>query len=265
MLQPRLLILATVFFFITACMGPEGPARPQGELGTKGPQGELGPTGSQGPAGPRGAIGQQGAPGSTGPQGVAGAEGPVGSPGIQGLPGPRGADGEPGLTGEKGEKGDRGERGEEGDLGETGEKGDRGDRGESSALKSAVYTSISPRVVSKDWASYLEVQVVATGRGRTIVFADGTITVADHLNDFPIEIALGSGSASSPTANLPDKSLTNSFDASQGESIPFTVFNTYEVPGPGAYTYSLLARCPSGGEQLVRPGTISAIYVPSAN
>ena len=162
-------------------------------------------------------------------------------------------------------RGEEGARGNRGEKGETGEKGDRGERGESSVLKSAVYTSISPRLVSKDWASYLEVQVVATGRGRTIVFAYGTITVADPLSDFPIEIAIGSGSASSPTANLPDKSLTNSFDASQGQSIPFTVFNTYEVPGAGVFTYSLLARCPLGGEQLVRPGTISAVYVPNGN
>lgn len=109
--------------WISADVGPTGPAGAAGATGPTGATGEAGATGPTGPAGEAGPTGPTGAEGATGPTGPEGATGPTGATGDTGPTGPEGATGPAGATGPTGATGDTGPTGPQGEVGPTGPTG----------------------------------------------------------------------------------------------------------------------------------------------
>ena len=219
------LTIAGSLLFLSGCVGAQGGQGPQGETGSPGQI--PGPTGLAGVQGERGGEGEKGDPGVQG---------------IQGVPSPRGEDGAQGIPGLT--------------------PGPKGPAGESTILVVEPFTENLPKIVSGNWVPYLTLTISAQDLGQFLVQADGWILAGvDSMKDFPAEVAISSSLEFSP---LEDKLLTLKSNSTAGERIRFNIRHVYEITESSdePYHYYLLGRALNGGQHLIAPDIITAMFVP---
>ncbi len=292
--------LAATLLTLVACRGAEGPAGPTGPGGRSGPPpstdeltalvnevlderaalqsdpsgltGDQGLRGLQGPKGDRGRPGPIGPEGDVGPLGPPGPEGPDGPEGSPGPEGPEGPDGPEGVRGLQGTSGPQGPRGAVGPLGLQGATGPMGPAGASipdPAFAVAVNSpalgyplASGPRLGTnppwKGWSTWQALQsVTLTTRraGWVFVIATGQ-SEQTALSSQPASVGLALASGQSPDVGI-------DIWARSGETVmqAYTVTHSYHFDDATTQTFYFLA---AGVDVIMRPGSLTAIFIPDA-